>query len=84
MTIEQLLDLPTDELNKLSTGPELDRILSMYLPFTRPAKRRDVMVVKVAGASDALARALAGDLHADEPAKPKMMLKPLNKPLTNK
>lgn len=76
MTIEQLLDLPTDELGRLSTGPELDRVLSPYLPFTRPATARATQTIKVTGASDALARALAGE-YTDPSAenRPKIKLK---------
>lgn len=61
MTIEKLLDLPTDELGRLVTGGELDKVLAPYLPFTRPATRRATQTIKVTGASDALARALAGE-----------------------
>jgi hypothetical protein len=76
MTIEQLLDLPTDELGKLTTGPELDRVLQPYLPFTRPATARATQVIKVSGASDALARALAGEYTdpSAETNKPKIKL----------
>lgn len=74
MTIEQLLDLPTDELGRLSDS-DLDHILSPHLPFTRPARARATTVLKVAGADDLLAQALAGTLKLpDEPPKRKLKI----------
>lgn len=73
MTIEQLLDLPTDELGRLSDA-DLDRILQPYLPFTRPARARATTTLKVAGADDLLAKALAGEL-VDPNQPPKRKLK---------
>lgn len=75
MTIAKLLELPTDELGKLVCDHnELSRILTPYLPVTRPATRRVVTSVKVTGVDtkSALARAMAGEL---EPEKPKTFIK---------
>ena len=74
MTIEKLLDLPTDELGRLVTGGELDKVLAPYLPFTRPAARRATQSIMVIGGSDGLARALAGE-YEDPSAEKKQKIK---------
>lgn len=62
MTIEKLLDLPTDELGKLvNDRAQLDRILAPHLPVTRPAKRSSTIPIKAVGSS-LLQQAMAGTL----------------------
>lgn len=69
MTIEQLLELPTDELGKLTASDdELRTILSTYLPHTRP-RRTAADLVKMTGAEGKLALAMSGKLVAQPPGK---------------
>jgi len=61
MTIEQLLDLPTDECGKISDA-DLKAILVKYLPDTRPKREARVDLVNMTGATGKLALAMAGKL----------------------
>lgn len=62
MTIEKLLDLPTDELGRLvNDRVQLDRILAPYLQVTRPLKRSSTIPIKQVGSS-LLQQAMAGTL----------------------
>jgi hypothetical protein len=74
MTIEQLLDLPTDELGRLDER-QIGEVLQKYLPFTRPARARDTISLNIAGADERLKLALEGKLEdPNAPQKRKLKL----------